>query len=334
MKAVTASAPGKIVLSGEYAVLQGAPAISMAVNRRAEVRASPTGRDCHVLTTPGYAEGRWRFRSTRTGIEWLDAPPEPEAFRLPELLWQAARPLCGHWTLSLDSRAFVDDTGKQKLGIGASAAIAVALAMVLARVAGRDDEGPGMASVAHRTLQSGHGSGVDIATSLHGGVIGFRRGVEAVPESLVWPAGLSCAVFWSGKPSSTVQKLRTLDSARMSASGGRLQVLAEHVLAAWRQADSSELLGALAAYASGLRAFDVDRGLGIFDAGHLELAAAAGDMGLVYKPCGAGGGDIGAVFAGDAAAVGRFAMLAERRGFRLLDIAPDPNGARIGEEEP
>lgn len=332
MKAVTASAPGKIVLSGEYAVLDGAPAISMAVNRRARVQAVPAGSGAHALTAPGYCEGRWRFRSAAAGIEWLDAPPEPGAFRLLELLWQAARPAQGHWALSLDSQAFADVIYGRKLGIGSSAAIAVALAMVLARVAGRDNDGPGMAAKAHRTFQSGHGSGVDIATSLHGGVIGFRRGEKTEPESLAWPAELHCSVFWSGRSSSTVQKLRTLEGSRMSMSGRRLQELAGQVLAAWRQADISELLGTLAAYAKGLRAFDVDHDVGIFDAGHLELAEAAGDMGLVYKPCGAGGGDIGAVFAGEAAAVGRFATLAEGRGFRLLDVAPDPDGARITDE--
>ena len=34
---IRASAPGKIVLSGEYAVLDGAPAICAAVDRRAAV---------------------------------------------------------------------------------------------------------------------------------------------------------------------------------------------------------------------------------------------------------------------------------------------------------
>ncbi len=200
--------------------------------------------------------------------------------------------------------------------------------MVLSRIAGRDGDGPGMAAIAHRMFQGGHGSGVDIATSLHGGVIGFRRGEVAVPESLAWPAELHCSVFWSGRSSSTVQKLRTLEGTRISESGSRLQELAEQVLAAWRQAEISELLGALDAYAKGLRTFDVDHDLGIFDAGHLELAEAAEDMGLVYKPCGAGGGDIGAVFAGEAAALARFATLAESQGFRPLDVALDPGGAR------
>lgn len=334
MNAVTASAPGKIVLSGEYAVLHGAPAIGMAVNRRARVQAVPAGSGAHVLTAPGYCEGRWRFRTTAAGIEWLDMPPKPDAFALLELLWQAARPASGHWSLSLDSRAFVDSADGRKLGVGASAAIAVALAGVLARIAGHGDDGPGMASEAHRTFQSGHGSGVDIATSLHGGVIGFRRGDNAVPESLAWPSGLNCSVFWSGRSTSTVQKLRILEGARMSASSGRLQELAEQVLAAWRQAEISELLGALAAYAKGLRVFDVDHDLGIFDAGHLELSEAAEDLGLVYKPCGAGGGDIGAVFSGEVAAVAQFATMAGDRGFRLLDVALDPDGVRISDEGP
>jgi len=334
LNAVRASAPGKIVLSGEYAVLHGAPAISMAVNRRVRVQAVPSGSDGHALTAPGYCDGRWRFRSTAAGIEWLDVPPQPGAFRLLELLWQAARPARGHWALSLDSRAFIDAADGYKLGIGASAAISVALAMVLVRLAGRDNDGPAMASKAHRTFQSGHGSGVDIATSLHGGVIGFRRGGNVVAESLAWPSGLNCRVVWSGRPSCTLQKLRTLEHARMSSSGGRLQELAGQVLAAWRQADISELLGVLAAYAKGLRAFDVDHDLGIFDAGHLELAEVAEDMGLVYKPCGAGGGDIGAVFSGEAAAAGRFVTMAEDRGFRLLDVALDPDGVRITDERP
>lgn len=332
MKTVTTSAPGKIVLSGEYAVLHGAPAISMAVNRRARVQAVPVANSGNALTAPGYCEGRWRFRSAAAGVEWLDVPPEPGTFTLLELLWQTARPGRGNWSLSLDSREFVDAAGGTKLGVGASAAIAVALAMVLSRIAGRDGDGPGVAAKAHRTFQGGHGSGVDIATSLHGGVIGFRRGEDAAPESLAWPAELRCSVFWSGSSSSTVQKLRTLRGTRMSESGSRLQELAEQVLAAWRQADISELLGALAAYAKGLRTFDVDHDLGIFDAGHLELAEAAEDMGLVYKPCGAGGGDIGALFAGEAAAVGRFTKLAEGRGFRLLDIALDSDGACFTDE--
>ena len=50
----TASAPGKIVLAGEYAVLWGAPAVCMAVDRRAMATVDHRADGlCHV-TTPGF----------------------------------------------------------------------------------------------------------------------------------------------------------------------------------------------------------------------------------------------------------------------------------------
>ena len=58
---VAASAPGKIVLSGEYAVLWDAPAVCMAVNRRAVATVSPSDDgECHIVT-PGF-EGMERYR--------------------------------------------------------------------------------------------------------------------------------------------------------------------------------------------------------------------------------------------------------------------------------
>ena len=50
-------------------------------------------------------------------------------------------------------------------------------------------------------------------------------------------------------------------------------------------------------YIEHLRRFSVDHGLGIFDAGHDRLTTDAAASGLVYKPCGAGGGDVGMVLA-------------------------------------
>ena len=45
-----ASAPGKFVLSGEYAVLDGAPAICVAVDRRAVVTIETHGGDHSIVT--------------------------------------------------------------------------------------------------------------------------------------------------------------------------------------------------------------------------------------------------------------------------------------------
>jgi len=59
-------------------------------------------------------------------------------------------------------------------------------------------------------------------------------------------------------------------------------------------------------YNEHLRQFIVDHELGIFDAGHEEIRRAAGDANLMYKPCGAGGGDVGIVFGTDDAALDSF----------------------------
>ena len=59
MTGIHTSAPGKIVLCGEYVVLDGVRAIGAAVNRRAEVLVSASNTDCHVVRCPGYAEGHY-----------------------------------------------------------------------------------------------------------------------------------------------------------------------------------------------------------------------------------------------------------------------------------
>ena len=50
---VTATAPGKLVLLGEYAVLEGAPALVMAIDRRAEVRLETRTQAPCMLRAPG-----------------------------------------------------------------------------------------------------------------------------------------------------------------------------------------------------------------------------------------------------------------------------------------
>ena len=54
MTVVEASAPGKIIIAGEYAVLSDAHAISMAVDQRARVTIKKHKEKTHILTTSGY----------------------------------------------------------------------------------------------------------------------------------------------------------------------------------------------------------------------------------------------------------------------------------------
>ena len=103
---IEASAPGKVVLSGEYAVLNSAPAICMAVNRRATVSIKETGNEHHVVTAPGHVETPRRFLVRDGVFGWLDSSDE---FELLEHVWRASGvDRTGGLELRLDTAMFLD----------------------------------------------------------------------------------------------------------------------------------------------------------------------------------------------------------------------------------
>jgi phosphomevalonate kinase len=187
---------------------------------------------------------------------------------------------------------------------------------------------------AHDRFQGGRGSGIDVATCWHGGVILYRRaGTEA--RQLGWPAGLHYRFLWSGRATVTAEQLAKLGDGHAPGTGDdsmtMLAQCAEDVAAAWSLGDSSQILELFPAYVDALRRFSVDHDLGIFDAGHEELARQASDNGIVYKPCGAGGGDIGIVLAASGHDIDEFCERAQQRNFQVLDIELDEQGVLFAE---
>ncbi|MGB5510990.1 MAG: hypothetical protein WBM87_04695 [Woeseiaceae bacterium] len=284
MSTVVASAPGKAVLCGEYAVLDGAPAVCMALNRRARVTVSPCAGDWMRVSAPGYTAVEGLLRVTGGDIEWTQGASEftlvDAALRTPGALPERVV------SIELDSDAFRDRASNEKIGIGSSAALTVAL---LAALRGTEDVFVD-ARDAHRQLQQGAGSGVDIATSVHGGLLEYRMAAAEV-TALQWPAGLKYRLVWSGIAANTRTKLAQLDSTAESGARTDLRQAAIAMAKAWSSA--TRVLSEYPAYIESLRRFSVDHGLGIFDAGHDELCREAAAADLVYKPCGAGGGDVG-----------------------------------------
>ena len=296
---IAASAPGKIVLAGEYAVLWDAPAICMAVDRRAVATVSPrSDGECHV-TTPGFS-GADRFRI-------LDA------------VTRGARPPCD---IELDTSAFM--MAGEKIGIGSSAALTVALLAALAA----SDAVYAEALDAHSRLQQGAGSGIDVAAAVHGGLLEYRLPTRAVTR-LEWPAGLAFRVVWTGVPASTEAQLSKLAARATRPSRSALLLAAPRICEAWRSGEADRILAEYVGYIGVLRQFSVDHDLGIFDAGHDELTDAAMVDGLVYKPAGAGGGDVGMLFGRDEAELDAFL---ERHTDLVRGVLPcelDPSGVRL-----
>jgi len=296
---VVASAPGKIVLSGEYAVLDGEPAISMAVDRRAVVTLEDTPDGECKLSTPGF-----------TG---------DDGYRIVDAVCGSSRPARN---IVLDTRAFADDGSK--IGLGSSAALTVALVAGLSESEAVLSE----ALLAHRAFQGGAGSGVDVATAVRGGLIEFEMRSGAV-TSLSWPAGLCMRVIWTGVPASTEAKLEKLAAQVARPSRSELLLAAARMAEAWRSGDADRIMADYIPYIGILRQFSVDHELDIFDAGHDQLTDAVMLGDLVYKPAGAGGGDIGILFGQDEAELDAFIVDHDELIHGVVQCALDPVGVRV-----
>lgn len=318
--AIEAQAPGKLILAGEYAVLDGGPGLAVAVGVRAEARITSLPGQGNQLYIPDTGE-RFRFRWTAgSGPRWEQH--SPGAFGLPleacaEIL--AARGLLPRSSelpacqIELSTGAFFRgsaDGQRVKLGLGSSAAVVVALMGALLRFAAGPalprEELVRLCCEAHRRLQGGVGSGIDVVTSLTGGTVAvaFNRAPNpegGIPQAVpvAWPRQLRLVAVWSGKSASTPSMLarfrafRDRDTARFAGHMERLGANAGQAVAAWRADDVPGVLAALTGYEAGLRRLDEAADIGIFTPRHYKMQAIAREHDAVYKPSGAGGGDFG-----------------------------------------
>ena len=292
---IEASAPGKIVLTGEYAVLVGAPALVAAVDRRVTCRLALPQTGGWRITTRGFASDVALSKADVFG-----APPNTIAGVVARLLGERAAP--DHARIAIDSSACHSADGR-KLGIGSSAAALTALAVALRALDGRP---PALSELIdlHAGFQGG-GSGLDVAAAFVGGVIRYQNR-RAAPARL--PQGLSKQVVWCGAGTSTSDRLAAFNAWR---AGGlpraldRLAAAADVVSA--HLGDAERFVAAYGEYADELDRFDRAAKLGVFGPRHRRVHRVAVAAGVEYKPCGAGGDDVGLALAADQAALTKFA---------------------------
>jgi phosphomevalonate kinase len=324
---VTAHAPGKLFLTGEYAVLAGGPALVAAVDRRAHVRLElQSGRGAWVIES--LAEGSvWEGRVADDG----PAPGGDAAAVLSALRACAVDDARGH--VRVDSRAFL--VGERKLGLGRSAAtLAAAVAAILgARGIGERASVLERALAANALLQDGHGSGADVAAAVHGGLVEVRRtggGVAVVPRSL--PAGLRLVAAWTGASAPTSDVLVRFEAARERGLPALsvLTALAEAAAAAVARGDAAGLDDAVRRSADCLAVLGAEAGIPIVTPELARLVAAAGAVGVAAKPSGAGAGDCGIGLARSAAEAAAVSVAWRSAGMLPLALDVTSRGVTVG----
>ena len=347
---ILATAPAKLFLVGEYAVVEGAPAVVAAVDRR--VRVHVEDRDGETWTYRTDAEGGARrvLRLDDAGrlVNEAGRPAEEDgatrllAVALAESLGSLRAGLPRALDVSIESRTLHADDGGHKLGLGSSAAVMVALGAALrARgAAGEACERPGpdealdLDLAAHRALQGGRGSGADVAASHRGGIIRFERLDPATVRcrSIQLPPELQMRCFWTGRSAKTSDFLGRAAELRLRAPSAwqghmdHLGTLAEEAADAFEKANTQAFLDACTGYAEGLAALGDALGAPIVSAPHRALSVLASQAGAVYKPSGAGGGDIGVAFGVDLDGLERMVAAAARAGYPTVRMGVDPHG--------
>jgi phosphomevalonate kinase len=331
-RAAAARAPGKLVILGEYAVLSGAPALAMAVDRHARARIGPG------------MPGRWSLETRQATRERLAGPlGTPTGLPIVDTLAPAASPSGADQSYEavLDSAQFF--AGPTKLGLGSSAAALCAWAGAsTAYRCGRDAADaldPVALVAAHRVIQRGLGSGIDVAASFTGGVIRYSLGAGHVPQigSVQLPNGVAFAGIFVGTSASTpdlvsrYQQWESADGRAPRQTVATLTAIATIGCDAASEGDARGFLDAVEQYGEALgmlgRAMDAD----ILTREHRLVAGVARRFGVVYKTSGAGGGDLGLALSAQSDAVDAFGAAVQDMGFQVLKLAIDQRGLVIEE---
>lgn len=212
VKVVSASAPGKLILSGEHAVVHGAPALVIAVERYTKATVSSasdqklsfhlpdvghigseTFHKLHRLKTR-LQEAHGKFRRGERGISDIIQKP----FEL--LQYTAAN--------ALDKFATPDDQGfhihtESNLpigcGMGSSAASIISANYAIAHYLGKtiDDKTQYQLGLRAENLQHGYSSGIDLHVAIHGGCHLFQNGQSTVQNM---PADTNFYIVNTGAP--------------------------------------------------------------------------------------------------------------------------------------
>lgn len=290
-------APGKMVLTGAYAVLRGAPALVVAVSRGA------------------------------VATDAREAPATPE---VAAALGVAMAP-------ALDLRALFDGDRKLGLGASAAGLVATLGLRAALRGDRLDDASARdalfrVALAAHREAQGG-GSGVDVAASVYGGVLEFTvDGPTVAPAAL--PPGVVLAAYAARASARTSDLRRLVDgfcersperAAGLFSELGRASFEARD---ACRAQAAGPFLASARAFASALADLGTAAEAPIVSAADRALAARAGAEGAAFFPSGAGGGDVAVLLAPRPAALDAFDAHALAHGYARLALTLDSQGVR------
>ncbi|MBI4210834.1 MAG: phosphomevalonate kinase [Candidatus Diapherotrites archaeon] len=366
MKSVTVSAPGKLMLSGEWSVLEGAPCIVLAVDRRVYATASEAKKttinlEDFYITTDAEIKGTKisftndgpRLGFTKHAIEAALEYLKGKKVKLRNF---------GLKTKSGISKAAVKG-GEVKLGFGSSAAAVVAIASAVLKFHGIGIEKANerealfkLGIIAHYRAQEKIGSGFDVAASAFGGALVYTRfdaqwlqkelGKKSVCKiveekwpllghrNIKLPGGFCIAVGFTGKGASTTELVKKMKKFKEEKNAEyekiifQIREVTESMIEAMEKGEQKELLTLVSENAALLRELGEESGNELEIAEHRKMAEIADKHYAAAKFSGAGGGDCSIAVCFGQKTADAIKKGWESNGLAPIDVKVSEDGAR------
>ncbi len=347
---VYSRAPGKMILIGEYAVLEGAPALVRAVDRYAQVDVSDNPVGNFTVEAPNLGVPPQDFVITLGGSVRFD-PNGDEIYikrltffsRLFETILQYysyKNIKISNCKINLDTASFYDARLNTKIGVGSSAALTAALVNAVDVYIGGNLSRKDiflLALKAHRYAQKGIGSGIDIASSVYGGIVEYKMvGAEQEdfeePLQIEYPEDLYIISVWTGKSASTrkmvgsVSEFKKRSYLRYKEIMDNLSGISKDACEAFKNKNTAEFLKGCSEYYKQLLDLGNESSVSIISEVHKNIAEIVKQCGCVYKPSGAGSGDFGIAMTDDAEKAEYLRLTIEKNGFRTVDLNTSSDG--------
>lgn len=312
LKKIEVRVPGKLFVTGEYAVLFGAAAIITSVNRYANITISNSepgsifSSSAINLDKMGFKiqSGKFKIADSdfETKLAFIDAAITVFLKDFPE--YESA---LNKVDVNIDTSQFYTGNGA-KLGFGSSAAVTVGFLQALNIFCrGSEFDSPtllNLAAEAHSIAQNKSGSGGDIAAAAYGKTIKFRKEENGKFEvtSFLFPKNFEMLTIWSGISCSTSEYISSVMEYKKNNPLEFENLLAGFNKSATLLADSfadnsfQNFSEEIIVYYSLLEKLGEKAGINIISKEHKKIHNIVRSCGGVYKPSGAGGGDIGLAF--------------------------------------